>query len=60
MKQGKRQEIYDFMMHKIRFYWIIKRKPKIHVLIPGGGSSDFQPCFRGGSAIFVTKGGGGP
>lgn len=42
------------------FYWIIKRKPKIHVLILGGGSSDFQPCFRGGSVIFVPKGGGGP
>ena len=60
MKQGKRLEIYDFMMHKIRFYWIIKRKPKIHVVIPGGGSCDFQPCFRGGSVIFVPKGGGGP
>ena len=60
MEQNKRLEIYDFMMHKIRFYWIIKRKSKIHVLIPGGESSDFQPCFRGGSVIFVPKGGGGP
>ena len=25
-----------------------------------GGSWDFQPCFRDGSAIFVPKGGGGP
>ena len=25
----------------------------------GGGSCNFQPCFRGGSVIFVPKGGGG-
>ena len=41
IKQGKRLEIYDFVMHRVRFYWIIKRKPKIHVLILGGGSCDF-------------------
>ena len=28
-------------------------------IILGGGSSNFQPCFRGGSVIFVPKGGGG-
>ena len=27
---------------------------------PEGGSCNFQPCFRGGSVIFVPKGGGGP
>ena len=32
----------------------------MHVLILGGGSCNFQPCFRGGSVIFVPKGGGGP
>ena len=32
----------------------------MHVLILGGGSCNFQPCFRGGSVIFVKKGGGGP
>ena len=26
----------------------------------GGGSWNFQPCFRGGSVIFVLKGGGRP
>ena len=26
----------------------------------GGGSWNFQRCFRGGSVIFVPKGGGGP
>ena len=30
----------------------------MHVLILGGGSCNFQPCFRGGSVIFVPKGGG--
>ena len=55
MKQGKRLETYDFMMHKIRFYWIIKRNPKIHVVIPGGGSCDFHPCFNGGSVIFELR-----
>ena len=42
------------------FYWIIKRKPKLHVLILGGGSCNLQLCFRGGSVIFVLKGGSGP
>ena len=32
----------------------------MHVLILGGGSCNFQPCFRGGSVTFVPKGGGGP
>ena len=32
----------------------------MHVLILGGGSCNFQPCFRGGSVIFVPKRGGGP
>ena len=32
----------------------------MHVLILGGESCNFQPCFRGGSVIFVPKGGGGP
>lgn len=32
----------------------------MHVLILGGGSCNFQPCFRGGSVIFVPKGGVGP
>ena len=50
----------NFVMHRTRFYWIIKRKPKIPVLLLGGGSCNFQPCFRGGSVIFVPKGGGGP
>ena len=50
----------DFVMHRTRFCWIIKRKPKIHVLILGGGSCTFQSCFRAGSVIFVPKGGGGP
>ena len=58
--RGKRLEIYDFVMHRTRFYWNIKRKSKIHVLILGGGSCNFQPCFRGGSVIFVPKGGGWP
>ena len=46
----------NFVKHRTRFYWIIKRKPKIHVLTRGG-SCNFQPCFRGGSVIFVPKGG---
>ena len=25
----------NFVMHRTRFYWIIKKKPKIHVLIQG-------------------------
>ena len=50
-------ETRNFVMHSTRFYWIIKRNPKIHVLILGGGSCNFQPCFRGGSVIFVPKGG---
>ena len=29
-KQGKRLELYDLFMHRTRFHWIIKRKPKIH------------------------------
>ena len=49
----------NFVTHRTRFYWVIKRKPKIHVLILGDGSSNFQPYFRGGSVIFVPKGGGG-
>ena len=49
----------NFVTHRTRFYWIIKRKPKIHVLILGDGSSNFQPYFRGGSVIFVPKGGVG-
>lgn len=60
MKRGKRQEIYDFVRHRIRFYWIIKRISKIHVLILGAGSCDFQPYFKGGSVIFVPKGGDEP
>ena len=32
----------------------------MHVLVLGGGSCNFQPCFRGGSVIFVPTGGGGP
>ena len=50
----------NFVKHRTRFYSIIKRKPNIHVLIKRGGSCSFQPCFRGGSVIFVPKGGGGP
>ena len=42
-------ETRNFVMYRTRFYWIIKRKPKLHVLILGGGS-----------VIFVPKGGGGP
>ena len=57
---GCRNVSTNFVMHRTRLYWIIKRKPKIHVLILGGGSSNFQPCFRSGSVIFVPKGGGGP
>ena len=41
----------NFVNHRRRFHWIIKRKPNIH----GRGSR-----FRGGSFIFVPKGGGGP
>ena len=47
----------NFVKHRTRFYWIIKRKPNIHVVTRG---CNFQPCFRGGSVIFVPKGGGGP
>ena len=49
----------NFVKRRTRFYWIVKRKPNIYVL-NGGGSCNFQPCFRGGSVIFVPKGGGGP
>ena len=28
-------ETRNFVMHRTRFYWIIKRKPKIHVLTRG-------------------------
>ena len=52
-------ETRNFVMRRTRFY-LIKRKPKTHVLILGGGSCNFQPCFRGGSVIFVPKGGVGP
>ena len=31
-KQGKRLEMYDLLMHRTRFHWIIKRKPKIQLL----------------------------
>ena len=48
----------NFVMLRTRLYWIIKRKPKIHFLILGGGSCNFQPCFRGGSVTFTPKGGG--
>ena len=60
MKWGKRLEIYDFVTHRTRFYCIIKRKPKLHVLILGGGSCNLQLCFRGGSVLFAPNGGGGP
>ena len=60
MKRGKRLEIYGFVMHRTRCYWIIERKPNFHVLILGSGSCNFQTCFRGGSVIFVPKGRGGP
>ena len=48
----------NVVMLRTRLYWIIKRKPKIHFLILGGGSCNFQPCFRGGSVTFAPKGGG--
>ena len=32
----------------------------MHVLILGGGSCNFEPCFTGGSVIFMPMGGGGP
>ena len=41
--RSKRLEIYDFVKHRTRFYWNIKRKPKNHVLILGGGSVIFVP-----------------
>ena len=41
----------NFVKHRTRFYWIIKKKPNISVLILGCGSCNFQPCFRGGSVI---------
>ena len=59
IKRGKRLEIHDFVTHRARFYWVIKRKPNIHVLMLGGGPCNFQTCFRGGSVIFVPKGRGG-
>ena len=37
MKRGKRLEIYDCHAQN-KFYWVIKRKPKIQVLTLGGGS----------------------
>ena len=49
-----------FVTHRTRFYWIIKSKPKIHVLILRRGSCNFQPFFGGGPVIFGPKGGGGP
>ena len=48
----------NFVKHRTRFYWVIKRKQNIHVLT-WGWSCNFQPCFRGGLVIFVPKGGGG-
>ena len=51
---------FHLLCDRTRSYWIIKRIPKIHVLVLWGGSYNFQPCFRGGSVIFVPKGGGGP
>ena len=56
---GCNSELTNFVKRRTRFYWIIKRKPNIHVL-NGGGSCNFKPCFRGGSVIFVPKGRGGP
>ena len=50
----------NFVKQRTRFYYNIKRKPNIHVFILGGGSCNFQPCFRGGSVILKPKGGGGP
>ena len=44
---------------RLNLNWIIKRKPNTHVLILVGGSCNLQPCFRGGSVIFVPQGGGG-
>ena len=57
-----RQEARDlWLCHaQNKFYWVIKRKPKIQVLTLGGGSFILQPCFRGGSVIFLLRGGGGP
>ena len=48
------------VIDRARLHWSIKRKPKIHVLILGGASCNFQSCVRGGSIICVPKGGGGP
>ena len=48
----------NFVKHRTRFYWIIKRKPNIHVLTRGWVMQLPTPCFRGGSVIFVPKGGG--
>ena len=48
----------NFVMHRTRFYWIIKRKPKIHVLILV--PCNFQPWCMGGSVIFVPEEGAGP
>ena len=50
----------NFVKHRTRFYWVIKRNPNIHVWILGGGSCNFQPYFRGASVVFVPKGWGGP
>ena len=49
----------NFVKHRTRFYWIIKRNRNIRVLTRGCRSCNFQPCFRGGSVIFVPKGVGG-
>ena len=52
-----RLEVYDFVIHKAWFPWIMQ--PKKPCLI-GGGSCNFQPSFRGGSVSFVSKRGDGP
>ena len=49
--------INKFVKDRTRFYWI-KRKTNIDVLILGGGSCNFQPCFRGWVSHFCAEGRG--
>ena len=45
----------NFVKHRTRFYWIIKRKPNIHVLTRGWVMQLPTPCFRGGSVILGRR-----
>ena len=59
MKRGKRLEIYDFVMYRTRFYWIIKRKPNIPVLMLGGGHVISKLALEVGQSFLCQRDGVG-